>query len=164
MALALFLQICRNFVYTCNMNTQRIFENTLRAAHQSLTAPRQAVFDALQHHRNLTMHELITACAHINRASVYRTIGLFETLDIITRVPNGWKYRIELGEKFLDHHHHATCISCGASIALPEDKTLEMHLRELASKRNFTLRSHQIELLGLCHACQAVHTVNYIET
>ena len=154
MGLPLFLQICRNFMYTCNMNTQRIFEDTLRAAQQSITTARQTVFDALQHHRSLTMHELITACARINRATVYRTVELFETLGIITRMPNGWKYRIELGEKFLDHHHHATCSSCGASIALPEDKILEMHLQKLAAKRNFTLRSHQIELLGLCHACQ----------
>lgn len=154
MGLPLFLQICRNFVYTCNMNTQRILEDTLRTARQSMTTPRQAVFDALQHHRSLTMRELVAACAHINRATIYRSVKLFEQLGIVTRIPNGWKYRLELGEKFLDHHHHATCHNCGASIALPEDPSLELHLNELASRKNFKLESHQIELLGLCYACQ----------
>ncbi|MCA9327123.1 transcriptional repressor, partial [Candidatus Saccharibacteria bacterium] len=53
-----------------------------------------------------------------------------------------------------EHHHHATCTNCGASIALPEDKALEKRLHELAARRNFTLQSHQIELTGLCEACQ----------
>ena len=136
------------------MHTQVILEDTLRAAHQSLTKPRQTVFNALQHHRSLTMHELVAACAHVNRASVYRTVELFETLGIVSRIPNGWKYRLELGEKFLDHHHHATCSNCGASIALPEDKILEMHLQALAARKNFALHSHQIELIGLCQSCQ----------
>jgi len=100
------------------------------------------------------MRELIAACPGIDRASVYRSTELFEKLGIITRIPNGWKYRLELGEKFLEHHHHATCSNCGASIALPEDKSLEKHLRELAAKRHFALQAHQIELVGLCEACQ----------
>lgn len=153
MGLPKFLQIRRNFVYNCSMHTQVILENTLRAAHQSLTNPRQTVFDALQHHKSLTMRELVVACANANRASVYRTVEMFEKLGIVSRIPNGWKYRLELGEKFLDHHHHATCSNCGVSIALPEDKTLEEHLKELATKRHFTLQSHQIELLGVCDSC-----------
>ncbi len=136
------------------MHAQVILENTLRAAHQSLTKPRQTVFDALQHHRSLTMRELVLACSHVNRSSVYRTVELFEELGIVSRIPNGWKYRLELGEKFLDHHHHASCRSCGASIALPEDPSLELHMYELARRKNFKLESHQIELIGLCQSCQ----------
>jgi Fe2+ or Zn2+ uptake regulation protein len=135
------------------MNTQAIFEQSLRTAGQSITMPRQAVFNALQHHRSLTMRELVNACPTINRASVYRTVELFEKFEIISRIPSGWKYRLELGEKFLEHHHHATCSNCGASIALPEDKSLEVHLNGLAAKRHFVLHSHQIELIGLCEAC-----------
>ncbi len=135
------------------MSSQTIFEKSLKDVHQSITKPRQAVFDALQHHQSLTTAQLIAACPDVDRASVYRTVDLFETLDIVKRIPNGWKYRLELGEAFLEHHHHATCRICGASIALPENPALEKTMQELAARRSFTLESHQIELVGICEAC-----------
>lgn len=100
------------------------------------------------------MSELVADCASVDRASVYRTAELFEKLGIVMRIPNGWKYRLELGEAFLEHHHHATCRKCGASIAMPENPALEASLRELAARRDFALESHQIELVGLCAACR----------
>lgn len=136
------------------MSSQAIFEKVLSEHGQSLTKPRQTVFDALQHHKSLTMTELLQACKKVDRASVYRTVTLYEKLGIIVRIPNGWKYRLELGEAFLEHHHHASCRRCGASIALPEDEALEQKLQELAARRSFQLESHQIELVGLCEACQ----------
>lgn len=137
------------------MSSQDIFEKFLRANKLSLTKPRQTVFDALQHHKGLTMAELVAACPGVDRASVYRTSEVFENLHIIVRIPTGWKYRLELGEAFHEHHHHATCSSCGASIALPEDSALEKRLHQLAQRRNFTLITHQIELTGTCESCQA---------
>ncbi len=136
------------------MSSQGTFEKVLKDNRVSLTKPRQAVFEALQHHKSLTMAELVTACPGVDRASVYRTSELFEKLGIIIRIPTGWKYRLELGEAFHEHHHHATCSVCGASIALPEDTALEKRLHELATRRNFTLTSHQIELTGTCESCK----------
>lgn len=136
------------------MSTQSIFENALREQSLSITRPRQAVFEALQHHKNLTMSELVKACSVADRASIYRTVDVLEKIGVIVRIPTGWKYRLELGEAFHEHHHHATCTECGASIALPEDKILEKRLNELAQQRRFRLRSHQIELVGLCESCQ----------
>lgn len=141
------------------MNAQAVFVKSLKDAGQSLTRPRQLVFDALQHHRSLTMSELTRACSTIDRASVYRTVELFEMLGIIVRIPTGWKYRLELGDAFHEHHHHATCRICGASIALPEDKELEKRLEKLASQRHFLLETHQIELSGVCEACQTERTI-----
>jgi Fe2+ or Zn2+ uptake regulation protein len=89
------------------MNSLEIFEKTLREARLSLTKPRRAVFEALQHHKSLTMSELVAACPDIDRASVYRTAEVFERLGVVARIPTGWKYRLELGEAFHEHHHHA---------------------------------------------------------
>lgn len=136
------------------MTAQAIFEKSLRDAGLSITKPRRAVFDALQHHRSLTMAELVKTCEKVDRASVYRAVEVFEQLGIIVRIPTGWKYRLELGEAFHEHHHHATCSRCGASIALPEDRILEKRLHELAARRSFQLQSHQIELTGLCEICR----------
>jgi Fe2+ or Zn2+ uptake regulation protein len=140
------------------MSSQAIFEKTLKQHQLSLTKPRQAVFAALQHHKSLPMSELVRSCSAVDRASVYRTCETFEKLGIIVRIPTGWKYRLELGEAFHEHHHHATCSTCGASIALPEDPALERRLQDLAHRRNFTLTSHQIELTGLCETCQSIDT------
>jgi Fur family ferric uptake transcriptional regulator len=136
------------------MSSQEVFEKTLKEHRCSLTLPRQAVFDALQHHTSLTMAELAASCPGIDRSSVYRTSELFEKLGIVVRIPTGWKYRLELGEAFHEHHHHATCATCGASIALPEDPALEKRLRDLAARRSFSLTSHQIELTGTCETCR----------
>lgn len=136
------------------MSSQDVFIKTLKQHHLSITKPRRAVFDALQHHSSFTMAELVATCSEVDRASVYRTSELFESLGILIRIPNGWKYRLELGEAFHEHHHHATCSVCGGSIALPEDPALERRLRDLAKRRNFTLQSHQIELTGTCEACR----------
>ena len=140
------------------MSAQTIFEQVLQNNRFSLTKPRQAVFDALQHHASFTMAELVAACPGVDRASVYRTTELFEQLCVVVRIPHGWKYRLELGEAFHEHHHHATCSACGASIALPEDAALEKRLHALAARRNFTLTTHQIELTGTCEACTHIRT------
>ena len=134
-------------------SSQTTFEKALQTAGLSMTKPRQAVFDALQHHRSLTMAELTAACLGHDRSSIYRTTDAFEKLGIVVRIPTGWKYRFELGTDYLEHHHHATCTRCGASIALPEDTELEAHLHALASRRHFKLENHQIELLGTCENC-----------
>lgn len=136
------------------MSAQEIFEKTLLSHGYSQTRPRQVVFDALQHHQSRTMHEIVVATSEHDRSSIYRTIELFEKLGIVVRIPQGFKHRFELGLDYHEHHHHATCNICGASIAMPEDPQLETRLQELAKRRHFTLTSHQIELHGLCEACE----------
>lgn len=128
---------------------------TVLAEHKlSTTKPRLAVYKALQHHKSLTMSQLVVACDEVDRASVYRVVDVFEKLGIIVRIPNGWKYLLELGEAFNEHHHHATCNKCGGSISLPEDSELEARLRQMANRRKFSMTSHQIELSGICEVCQ----------
>jgi Fur family ferric uptake transcriptional regulator len=100
------------------------------------------------------MSELVTRCKDIDRASVYRSVALFERLSIVQRLQAGWKYKLELSDAFHEHHHHATCLHCGQVVSLSEDPELEAHLHDLAVAYNFTLRKHQIELSGLCATCQ----------
>ena len=131
------------------------FKTTLKAAGYSLTKTRQLVFAALQDKEPQTMHEVVAACAgQADRASVYRTVKLFEKLGIVQRLQIGWKYKLELSDSFHHHHHHLTCELCGRTIPLPEDPQLEKRLRNLARTQNFTMRGHQLEIQGLCSDCQ----------
>jgi Fe2+ or Zn2+ uptake regulation protein len=150
-AFRLFLQICRNLCYYCNVKP---LQNALQHAGYSSTQARRLVFRALQGQTPLTMHELVERCRDIDRASVYRTIALFERLGIVQRVQTGWKYRLELSDTFHEHHHHATCLNCRRSFDIPEDTRLEVRLYEMADTMDFQLERHQLELQGYCLDCK----------
>ncbi|MDB5181245.1 MAG: transcriptional regulator, Fur family transcriptional regulator, ferric uptake regulator [Candidatus Saccharibacteria bacterium] len=100
------------------------------------------------------MAELIQASGtSLDRASVYRTIKLYEQLGIVQRLQIGWKYRVELSNSFQHHHHHMYCTQCGNVIAMPEDTVLEERLQALAANISFSAQDHQIEIRGICANC-----------
>jgi Fur family ferric uptake transcriptional regulator len=130
-----------------------IFATLLRENGCSLTKTRQRVFAALDLDEPITMHELVERCEDVDRASVYRSVALFEEIGVVRRLYNGWKYKIELSDRFGLHHHHATCSRCGNVIPLEEDTALESALRRLAARHSFRVTGHEIELKGLCSDC-----------
>lgn len=134
------------------------FNQTLRKAGFSCTQARRVVFEALQGQEPQTMHQLVTACdCKVDRASIYRTVALFEQLGIIQRLQIGWKYKLELSDAFTHHHHHLSCVVCGKITALPEDHALESRLKSLAKTLNFEAQDHQLEIRGLCQNCQTIN-------
>lgn len=133
-----------------------LFHTTLRQHGQSLTACRRAVYEALQQAEQLSMQQVIAACAGTaDRASIYRTVALFERLGIVQRLQVGWKYKLELAGAFSHHHHHLTCTVCGRVTPLPEDRVLEAHLVRLAASQDFEPQSHQLEISGRCRDCRS---------
>lgn len=127
---------------------------TLKTANYSLTHPREAVFMALQNQEPLTMKQLAEACSKIDRASVYRTVALFEKLGVVQRIQIGWKYKIELSDSFHYHHHHLICSSCGSMIPFEEDMTLREDIQLIATVHNFAMEGHQLEIQGICSDCR----------
>lgn len=126
----------------------------LRKNGSSLTHTRRFVFDLLWAQEPQTMAVLISRAGHkVDRATVYRTIELFERLGIVVRINVGWKYRVELSDIFTDHHHHMHCSSCGKVIDLPANPMLETMIDTLAAKSAFSPRGHALEIYGLCPAC-----------
>ena len=99
------------------------------------------------------MRELAAVVGNADRASIYRAVGLFERLGIVQRLNTGWKYKLELTDKFADHHHHLTCIRCGRTITMNEDE-LEQAIEKLAASHHFSPSAHQIEIQGLCERCR----------
>lgn len=104
------------------------------------------------------MNEVIASChGQVDRASVYRTVAVFEQLGIIQRLQIGWKYKLELSDTFQHHHHHLTCRRCGVSIALEEDSHLEAMLQDAAARHGFLMEEHQLEIQGLCANCKKAY-------
>jgi Fur family ferric uptake transcriptional regulator len=132
------------------------FISMLKAGGSRVTKARVTVFEQLDNQESLSMSELVRRSKGIDRASVYRTIELFEQLGIVQRLHIGWKYKIELTDRFAAHHHHLTCVSCGKTVPINQHD-LEHVIDELAAQHNFTPTSHQIELQGYCMACQSAN-------
>lgn len=126
----------------------------LKDAGYSVTRPRLAIFRALAGQEPMSMHQLIQKVPDYDRASVYRAVELFERLGVVQRLNIGWKYKLELSDKFAEHHHHLSCTQCGRTISLNESE-LERLVADLATSHDFVPVAHQIEIQGLCAPCRA---------
>lgn len=130
--------------------------SVLRSHQYSVTRARSLIFDAFAAHQPLNIKELEAKLAgQIDRASIYRSLELFEQLGIVKRLQIGWKHKFELGEIFLDHHHHASCIRCGNVFQFDEDQLIETRINLLAKAMDFDLTEHSLELKGICTRCKA---------
>jgi Fur family ferric uptake transcriptional regulator len=126
----------------------------LKENNSSLTIPRKIVFDLLLNKEPQSMQVLAQrAKGKVDRATVYRTIELFEQLGIARRLNIGWKYKIELSDIFTGHHHHMYCTNCGRTYDLPENTMLETMIDTVAAKTGFSPRGHQLEVYGICQNC-----------
>jgi Fur family ferric uptake transcriptional regulator len=133
-----------------------LLQKLLKDNGYSMTVPRKVVCELLWKQEPLSMRDL-TARSHgkLDRASLYRTLGLFERLGLVQRIYIGWKYKIELSDVFTHHHHHISCLGCGKIVAITEEAEIERLIKVVAQRHGFTPQSHQLEVTGYCAACRA---------
>jgi Fur family ferric uptake transcriptional regulator len=125
----------------------------LRDAGLSVTKQRALVFELLEAQEPVTMYELYDLTkGRLDRASIYRIIATFEKLGIVQRINIGWKYKIELSDKYAEHHHHLTCLKCHKIIPINQVE-LEEFVRSLAAHNHFNPIEHQVEVQGYCETC-----------
>lgn len=131
-------------------------DELLREHGYSATKQRHIIFKALLHKDPMTVRELYEITKkHLDRASMYRIVELFEKLGIITRLSIGWKYKIELSDTFSDHHHHLTCLNCHKITSINRHE-LEQFITHLAHENNFIALEHQVEIQGYCQNCTKI--------
>jgi Fe2+ or Zn2+ uptake regulation protein len=83
----------------------------------------------------------------INLCSVYRTVNLLQGLRVVRRIQLGQgAQRFELAEDFRAHHHHFVCEACGR---IEDVARCPLEGADLGSG----VRSHHLELFGLCRGC-----------
>lgn len=132
----------------------KLFKKTLQRNRNYITDARIRLFRILQRNPALSIPELIKLSAKHDQATVYRNLILFERLGVVTQLRLGWNSKVELTDKFAPHHHHLVCINCQKIVALPEDNNIESAISMLGAKYGYTQLSHQLEIQGLCMACQ----------
>jgi len=134
---------------------ETLFKSVLNDHGYSLTKARQTVFELLISPEPQSMGELTKkAMGKLDRASVYRNVALFEQLGIVHRIYIGWKYKLELSDDFLAHHHHLSCLRCGKVIDIHDDTGVEEFIETVTKKIGFIPRRHQLEVDGVCGDCK----------
>jgi Fur family ferric uptake transcriptional regulator len=135
------------------------FKRILSSNGFRITKARETTFKLLINPEPQSVSQILKkANGKVDRVSVYRNIELFEKLDIAHRVYVGWKYKIELSDDFIAHHHHLSCVNCDRIIDIEDEKHIDDFIREVAKKFNFKPRRHQFEVDGYCLDCQKKST------
>ena len=91
----------------------------------------------------------------LDLVTVYRNIESLEKIQVIKKIYTGWSYRVELSEKFRAHHHHLTCTQCSKTIRINLSDKIENELRSIGKSHDFVIKSHEVELYGLCKSCRS---------
>lgn len=90
----------------------------------------------------------------IGIATVYRTLQLFEKLDIVFKLNfNDGYSRYELSaDSDNHHHHHLICLNCGNVTEVKLD-LLDALEEEIEKEGQFTIINHNVKFYGYCSEC-----------
>lgn len=130
----------------------------LLAAHgYRLTEPRRAVVRAvLARGRPFTAEQVVADLKRtkpeLGRATVYRTLEILASLDVLSRV-----LRADGHPAYIvgapGHRHHLVCSDCGAAVAFSACPVDDL-VRELSRDTAFAIHGHLLEVFGLCPRCR----------
>jgi Fur family ferric uptake transcriptional regulator len=122
------------------------------------TRQRDIILDVfLASHEHVSVEELYlkvkVSNPGIGQATVYRTLKLFVEAGLAREIllhDGQTRYEhVMAGE----HHDHLVCTGCNAILEF-ENETIEQLQKEIAARHGFMIRSHKLEIYGLCAACR----------
>lgn len=122
-----------------------------------LTAPRRAVVaEVLDRERPFTAEEVVTALRggtpEIGRATVYRTLELLASVDVLSRVLRSDGHPAYIAGN-PGHRHHLVCSDCGVAVAFSACPVDEL-VGTLSRETRFQIEGHTLGIFGLCPKCQ----------
>lgn len=126
-----------------------------------LTPQRRSILNVILEHQKdhlstLEIYDYVKKdCPEIGLATVYRTLQLFEEIDIINKqnFDDGCN-RYELTDPQQDHqHHHLICLSCG-EVSEMEGDLLEELEQEVKRTKGFEITNHKLKFFGYCKKCK----------
>ncbi len=134
---------------------------TLQVGGYKLTSQRKAILNVIIENQDdhLSCDEIYSMVREkhpdLGIATVYRTLQLFEKLEIVYRLnfDDGCS-RYELTSDSKEHHHHhLICLDCGKVIEVKLDllDTLE---EEIEKEEHFTIVDHNVKFYGYCNDCK----------
>ncbi len=135
---------------------QEQLKAVLAKGNHHLTQARLKTFELLVHPEPQSIREILSKNnGDIDRVTIYRNIDLFEKLGIVHRLYVGWKFKLELSDQFIPHHHHLSCLQCQKIIDIEGEQSIDEFIKKVSAQFNFLPQQHHFEVSGYCHDCQA---------
>lgn len=137
------------------------FVKILQNKGYKLTNQRRAILKTIvdNHDEHLSCDEVFLLVSKDNPdmgiATVYRTLQLFEKLNIVYRLnfDDGFS-RYELASGTGDHHHHhLICLKCGKVLEVKMD-LLDSLESQIEKDDQFTIVDHNVKFYGYCKNCR----------
>ena len=97
-------------------------------------------------------HLLAKKDPHIGLATIYRTLKLLCDTGLAQERHFGSQTQFD-NVSHKGHHDHLICTSCGAIVEF-QNCQIEQLQEEVANRNGFTIKTHKLELYGLCSKCQ----------
>ncbi len=132
---------------------------TLKQRGYRLTPQRTAIWETLRAAgRHMTAEEIAVevrdVIPDVNTSTVYRTLDLLVSLDLVTETKLGSSRRYyEVSPD--PGHHHLVCERCG-TVGHFGDELLAPLYEELTGREDFKPARARITVFGLCAGCAAV--------
>jgi len=122
-------------------------ENDLKA-----TIQRTSILKTIDHAGHINIDDIYDNVKEqyptLSLATIYKNIIVMQENNVIVEVPlNGEKSKYELKK---EEHMHLICEACGEIT----DTEISSKTKEALVIENFQLKTSQINLFGLCEACQ----------
>lgn len=142
------------------LDLHRTAADRLAADGQRYTPRRRALVELLAEvDQPLTIPQLLERRRDLAQSSVYRNLAVLEAAGVVHRIVTSDEFaRYELAEDLTEHHHHLICSSCGdvSDFVVPDDveHDLEAALGKVAHQAGFTMRQHNLDLVGTCSTCK----------
>ncbi|HXE95372.1 MAG TPA: Fur family transcriptional regulator [Dongiaceae bacterium] len=140
------------------LEKKKIFNDFAASKGLRSTRQRDIILDIfLSTHQHVSVEELYLKIKQSNPgigfATVYRTLKLFAEAGLAREVllhDGQTRYEhVVAGE----HHDHLVCTGCNTIIEF-EDETIEKLQKEIAARHGFLIKSHKMEMYGLCANCR----------
>jgi len=134
-----------------------LFKDLFREKKLRLSHARVLIYQELSDAQNpLSPQELYQAILkkkkRIGLTSIYRSLNLFESLEIVFKITNESNVTYKLCE-LEDHHHHIVCKTCGNVVEFNFCDISDWSKKVMEST-GYEVTDHQLNFYGFCKACR----------
>ncbi len=125
-------------------------EEILRKNNLKITKHRIEVYNIIKDNDLITLKDIYNKL-NIDKVTIYRIIKLFLKNNLIIKNIDDLDtyYSVNLKE----HSHYMTCTSCHKKIKI-DICPIEDEIEKICDSSGFELKSHSINLEGLCKSCK----------
>ena len=127
-----------------------MIEDILKGCNLKITKHRKEVYNVIKENNLITLKEIYNKLK-IDKVTIYRIIKLFLENSII--IKNSYDSKVYYSLNLKEHVHYMTCIRCHKKIRI-DVCPIEKEIGKICENNNFELKSHSINLEGLCKSCK----------